>query len=283
MKYLSIIFLTIIFLSCNDSNYYSSFYGKKLSQKHIDSLITVNKDNMVFLNFWPGMSILEFKHIISMENKRGTLNCDTLYLTGMFPKEYDSYQTIMHEKKLPFHLSHVKGRYIELNYYDETWASYSDPNANNDTPFKIQTYTQNFIDSLISLYDNKYVRIKLDSNIHKYSWNHVEQIITPYGNKYKHNWIDGNRIISLDYKNSYCKLHSDHGGARVILGRNKEKELFKIAECEISILYNLKSNFDTLLKEQKERFLREKFRKEEKKIEKQELIKTIKKRNEDLI
>jgi hypothetical protein len=182
-QYCTLIFILgfgVLALSCRPNSTTENFQGieslgisesKLDSYINLDSLIKVNKDKMLFLDFWEGMDIEQYRLVLNKLLSNKTVSQDTLPL-GV-PQDYkstkmyhcdqwitDPYFTFHHESfeirgRLYSVFDTLDNKLISIrldlahNYND--WHFYGENNSEIDC-----TVPNAYADALVEIYKSKY-------------------------------------------------------------------------------------------------------------------------------
>ena len=190
----------------------------------VSTLININKNKLLFLDFWAEMNTEEFGKIIEYENSKGNL------VKGKFNLKYPTNYPFNYENsgisEISFRIT-KQDQGICLTYHDEVWDEIK-PNLLPREGKKEGAKYNNIKDYLIKYFDSKYSIIKNteSSKIWK-----TKGIIE--------------KIVLLEYSIDYFEIPKN--GSAIIMNKEKNESKYKIAECVIKITYLL---FDDYLKEQ---------------------------------
>lgn len=134
-----LLFPSLLLISCG-------YDGRKNNDiQKLDSLINVEKDSLLFLSFWSGMSEQEFKSVVEMENRKANLfNGQFYFFIGNGEDSVGFKLEQLYDKKG-----------IVLNYKDENWVKGDKYIGPHDYSLEGPSY-QEIEKSLEKHFDDKY-------------------------------------------------------------------------------------------------------------------------------
>lgn len=244
-----LLFILLFAFGCEYSGSQKNTATKLVST---DQLISANKNRLLFLNFWGGMSEQEFNQIMKFENEKGNLKNDKFLLM------------ISPSHSIPFEI-HAYENSISLSYSDSQWATYTGNSfyALNEIPSgKSYSYIEN---ELINLFNNKYEEIEIPEGKDEISERLKSQgiDIDLSKNEIEHDIVrhwkttneKKNRIITLNSSYSFLDKNFDPktsvSGASSKFYHDRENKKAKIGECSIHITYEFLDEYTQRQKEQK--------------------------------
>jgi hypothetical protein len=175
----------VIFLSSCLPNEREQNNTHKNTTIKIDSLIAINKDKLLFLNFWAGMDKDEFEAVKEFENQHGRLLDDKFIIKFYDNKMYyhlscgatthssNTYPTV---SELQLNLKYEEGT-VHLYIIEQLKNNLNKIKDSNSIPKYVENLEkyESLILHLIKTFDNKYTRTKIEPlkfnyKTNTYSW-----------------------------------------------------------------------------------------------------------------
>ncbi|MDX9848614.1 MAG: hypothetical protein RBT74_16655 [Tenuifilaceae bacterium] len=235
----------------------------------IDSLIAINKDKLLFLNFWSGMDKDEFEAVKEFENQNGRLFDDKFVIKfydnkmyyhlacGVITHSSNTYPTV---SELQLNLKYEEGT-VQLYLKEQLKNNLNKIKDNTSRPKYVENLEkyESLILHLIKTYDNKYIRTKIEPlefnyKTNTYSWitndkNPIIIQLTAYiESAFYKKWIKGTDsgldafVINGDLKKQkeYSEINLYAEGIEPLMH-----------DCEIVISYQLYSDYLNKLEEKR--------------------------------
>jgi len=219
-----IIITGFILIACNKNN--------KINL--IETYIEKNKNETIFLSFFPNMDTQTFKFLLKKETRNKNLieeknDFSTLHY----------YEIPLNNEKLNFYI--YNQRYgIELSHF---YTKYSPEPTRGISEHGNYEY-QKTLNDLIKLYSSKYGEVETIKNILKDNSKDIEELM--YQNKNYYVFRDENKIVVLDGNFTYDYVFSDNifGNDQIVtLDENKNILTYSY---RINIHYYSTNSFDQM-------------------------------------